>query len=232
MAKLHQGKPTRYPKLEDDLFAWISEKRANGNAITQKLITNKAISLSKSPESLANNPDIIGFKFSNKWLDGFLGRYDLSERRRTTVAQQLPSDLIEKQNIFLSYIMYLRIHNNYELKYMGNMDETSILLNRDNEVLENLDNSTDENYKEYPEETNYENKWDVKVVIEVGQEEDNDESESEKEEDDSNYDYQDSDDQEEMRHRLNELKKTYKLYSEYYIINKYLYPGILQILRF
>ncbi|GBC43992.2 pogo transposable element with KRAB domain [Rhizophagus irregularis DAOM 181602=DAOM 197198] len=83
------------------------------------------------------------------------------------------------------------------------------LLNRDNEVLENLDNSTDENYEEeYSEETNYENKWDVKVVIEVGhQKEDNDESESEKEEDDGNYDYQDSDDQEEMRHRLNELKK-------------------------
>ncbi|CAG8718781.1 21316_t:CDS:2, partial [Rhizophagus irregularis] len=41
------------------------------------------------------------------------------------------------------------------------------LLNRDNEVLENLDNSTDENYEEeYSEETNYENKWDVKVVIE------------------------------------------------------------------
>ncbi|GBC35089.1 pogo transposable element with KRAB domain [Rhizophagus irregularis DAOM 181602=DAOM 197198] len=126
MAKLHQGKPTRYPKLEDDLFAWISEKRANGNAVIQKLIINKAISLSKSPESLANNPDIIGFKFSNRWLDGFLGRYDLSERRRTTVAQQLPSDLIEKQNIFLNYIMYLRIHNKYELKYMGNMDEISM----------------------------------------------------------------------------------------------------------
>ncbi|CAB4405818.1 unnamed protein product [Rhizophagus irregularis] len=85
------------------------------------------------------------------------------------------------------------------------------LLNRDNEVLKNLDNSTDENYEEeYPEETNYENKWDVKVVIEVGQEEDNDESESEKEEDDGNYDYQDSDDQEEIRYRLNELKKIYK----------------------
>ncbi|CAB4430167.1 unnamed protein product [Rhizophagus irregularis] len=69
------------------------------------------------------------------------------------------------------------------------------LLNRDNEVLENLDNSTDENYEEeYPEETNYKNKWNVKVVIEVGQEEDNDKSESEKEEDDGNYDYQDSDD--------------------------------------
>ncbi|CAB5326169.1 unnamed protein product [Rhizophagus irregularis] len=33
------------------------------------------------------------------------------------------------------------------------------LLNRNNEVLENLDNSTDKNYEEeYPKETNYENK--------------------------------------------------------------------------
>jgi hypothetical protein len=29
VAKLHPGKPARYLKLEDDLFAWISEKRAN-----------------------------------------------------------------------------------------------------------------------------------------------------------------------------------------------------------
>ena len=103
VAKLHPGKPAKYPKLEDDLYIWICEKRSKGNAITRKLITSKAISLSKSPEFLANNQGIAGFKFTNKWLDGFLGRYELSERRKTTVAQQLPSDLIEKQNIFLSY---------------------------------------------------------------------------------------------------------------------------------
>jgi hypothetical protein len=124
--KLHPGKPAKYPKLEDDLFAWISEKRANGNAVTRKFITSKAISLSKSPEFLINNPGIVGFKFSSQWLDGFLGRYDLSNRRRTTVAQKLPSDLIEIQNIFLSYVMYLRIHNKYQLKYIGNMDETPL----------------------------------------------------------------------------------------------------------
>jgi transposase-like protein len=124
--KLHLGKPAKYPKLEDDLFAWISEKRANGNAVTQKFITSKAISLSKSPEFLINNPGIVGFKFSSQWLDGFLGRYDLSNRRRTTVAQKLPSELIEIQNIFLSYVMYLRIHNKYQLKYIGNMDETPL----------------------------------------------------------------------------------------------------------
>ena len=58
---------------------WISEKGANAWKccyITQKLIINKAISLSKSPELLANNLGIAGFKFSSKWFDGFIGRYD------------------------------------------------------------------------------------------------------------------------------------------------------------
>jgi hypothetical protein len=124
VTKLHSGKPPNYPNLEDDLFTWVCEKRANGIAITRKLITRKAISLSKNREFLANNPGVAGFKFSSKWLDGFLGRYDLTERRKTTVAQHLPEDLIETQHAFLSYIMYMRIQHNYPLKYIGNMDET------------------------------------------------------------------------------------------------------------
>src|SRR6266496_2452486 len=124
VAKLHPGKLAKYPKLEDDLFVWIGEKRASGHAVSQKLITNKAISLSRNKVFLASNLGIAGFKFSNKWLDAFLRRYDLEERRRTTVSQILPQNLIEIQNIFLSYIMYLRIHNKYPLKYISNMDET------------------------------------------------------------------------------------------------------------
>jgi Brinker-like DNA-binding protein len=31
--KLHPGKPAKYPILEGELFAWISEKKANGNAV-------------------------------------------------------------------------------------------------------------------------------------------------------------------------------------------------------
>jgi hypothetical protein len=80
------------------------------------------------------------------------------------------------------------------------------LLDKDNEVLENFDNLTDENYEEYPEETNYENKWD----IEISRKEDNNESESEEEEGNANYNYQNSDD-EEMRYRLDELRKIYKV---------------------
>lgn len=124
VAKIHPGKLPKYPNLEDNLFSWIIEKRENGNAVTRKLITRKAISLSKDQEFLRNNPGIAGFKFSSKWLDGFLGRYDLSQRRKTTVAQQLPSDLIEFQQSFLSYMLYMRMQHNYPLKYIGNMDET------------------------------------------------------------------------------------------------------------
>ncbi|GES82929.1 pogo transposable element with KRAB domain isoform X3 [Rhizophagus clarus] len=121
-----RGTAKKFNIQPKQLRDWSNKK---GTLLTTALHVAKlypAISLSKSPEFLANNPGIAGFKFSSKWLDGFLGRYDLSEHRRITVAQQLPSDLIEKQNIFLSYVMYLRIHNKYELKYMGNMDETSM----------------------------------------------------------------------------------------------------------
>src|SRR6266542_3072444 len=124
VAKLHLGKPAKYPKLEDDLFVWIGEKRASEHAVSQKLITNKAISLSRNKVFLASNLGIADFKFSNKWLNVFLRRYDLEKHRRIMVSQILPQNLIEIQNIFLSYIMYLRIHNKYPLKYIGNMDET------------------------------------------------------------------------------------------------------------
>ena len=34
VAKIHPGKLLKYPDLEDNLFSWITEKRANGNAVT------------------------------------------------------------------------------------------------------------------------------------------------------------------------------------------------------
>ena len=60
------------------------------------MITSKVISLSKTQEFLADHSDVITFKFLNKWLDGFLARYDLCDHHRTTVSQQLPPNLLEK----------------------------------------------------------------------------------------------------------------------------------------
>ncbi|GES86897.1 pogo transposable element with KRAB domain [Rhizophagus clarus] len=54
---------------------------------------------------------------------------------------------------------------------IGNHDS---LLDRDNEMIENSDDSTDENYEEYAEKVDYENKWDIEVDRKEDQEEDND----------------------------------------------------------
>ncbi|GES84845.1 pogo transposable element with KRAB domain [Rhizophagus clarus] len=55
------------------------------------------------------------------------------------------------------------------------------LLDKDNEMIENSDDSTDENYEEYVKEVNYENKWNIKIDQKEDQEEDNDEDEGEEE---------------------------------------------------
>jgi len=72
IAKIHPGKSPKYPNLEEELFSWITEKRDNGNAVNRKLITRKAISLSKNRRNRGIiDRGIAGFKFSSKWLDGF-----------------------------------------------------------------------------------------------------------------------------------------------------------------
>ena len=77
--KLHLSKSAKYTDLEDELYTWVCDRRINQNAISRKMITNKAIMLSKNQDFLANNLNIILFKFSNKWLSEFLRRYNLSE---------------------------------------------------------------------------------------------------------------------------------------------------------
>src|ERR1043165_2271726 len=69
-------------------------------------------------------PNIQHFAFSNKWVDGLMNHNNLSNHRRTTIAQCLPEDLIEKQQEFLAFIMYRCIQHDYPLALIGNMDET------------------------------------------------------------------------------------------------------------
>jgi hypothetical protein len=69
---------------------------------------------------------VDSFAFSNKWLDGFMNRNNLSNRCHTTIAQCLPDYLAEKQQEFLSFVTYQRMQHDYPLAYIGNMDETPI----------------------------------------------------------------------------------------------------------
>ena len=93
------------------------------------MVVKKAKKLVKTDKMKQFYPTIQDFKFSNKWLDGFIGRHNLSNRKRTTISQQLPKDLIEKQHAFLSFILYKRIQYNYPLNLIANLNETSLSFN-------------------------------------------------------------------------------------------------------
>lgn len=124
--RLNIGAKPKYPGLETALVTWVKEKRKNQNAVTRNMIQLKARAFAQQRQWNDMYSDIKFFAFSNKWLDGFMSRNKLSNRRRTTIAQRLPDDLIEKQQAFLAFIMYQRIQHDYPLAYIGNMDETPV----------------------------------------------------------------------------------------------------------
>ena len=55
-------------------------------------------------------------------------RHGFSLRRRTTVSQRLPKDVVPKVTMFIMAIRRLRHSKNYPLGLIGNMDETPLWL--------------------------------------------------------------------------------------------------------
>ena len=69
------------------------------------MIQAKARSFAKKAVYKEMYPNIDENKFSQKWVDGFMTRHNLVNRRKTTVAQRLPDDYVKLQTVF--YLMFL-----------------------------------------------------------------------------------------------------------------------------
>ena len=67
-------------------------------------------------------------------MEKFFKRNGLSLRRRTTVSQRLPQDLIPKVTSFIMKTRRLRHSKEYPLSYIGNMDETPLWLDMPGET--------------------------------------------------------------------------------------------------
>jgi hypothetical protein len=68
------------------------------------------------------------FKSSKGWEQSFLTRHHLTNRKRTTIAQKLPNDLITKLVSLVIYVRKLRIENKYQLSEIYAADETAVWL--------------------------------------------------------------------------------------------------------
>ncbi|CAG8829228.1 15606_t:CDS:2, partial [Dentiscutata erythropus] len=88
---------------------WVQELRSKLKPVTRAIIQIKAKTLSQKSPYITYCSGITESKFSNKWVDGFMTRYKLSNQRRTSIAQKLPEDL--------------------------NMDETKLLFNLSNNTI-------------------------------------------------------------------------------------------------
>uniref|UniRef100_U9SUI3 HTH CENPB-type domain-containing protein n=1 Tax=Rhizophagus irregularis (strain DAOM 181602 / DAOM 197198 / MUCL 43194) TaxID=747089 RepID=U9SUI3_RHIID len=92
------------------------------------MIQAKAQFLAKKVSYQAEYPGIENARFSQKWVNSFMSRHKLVNKRKMTVARRLPKDYIE-QHEFLSYILYLKKEYDYPLALIGNMDETLMAFN-------------------------------------------------------------------------------------------------------
>ncbi|CAG8774403.1 31999_t:CDS:2, partial [Racocetra persica] len=77
------------------------EHRNMQHAVTRNMVVRKAKALAQTDEIKNAYPNIASFKFSIFWLSQFLCHNDLSNRRRTTVAQHLPAALAKKQTLWV-----------------------------------------------------------------------------------------------------------------------------------
>ncbi|CAG8556050.1 17754_t:CDS:2, partial [Racocetra persica] len=82
-----------YPNLEIELAEWIQTLCTNLKPVSHNMIQVKVAALVKFPQYTIQYPNIDKFKWSSKWLEGFLHYYNFSNHCRTTVIQKLPEEL-------------------------------------------------------------------------------------------------------------------------------------------
>ena len=100
LQRADRGRKAAWPRLEQDLMAWITEKQNNGLAILPAMVRLKALEISKD----AKYEIPVGhFKASNHWCQRFMKRNSLSLRQKTTLAQRLPPRL-RRENCAVSAV--------------------------------------------------------------------------------------------------------------------------------
>ena len=89
------GEKPLAPEMEDVLLEWIHSRR-----VSRKLIMRNVLHLSKEQQNMED------FTATNGWIQKFMRRHGLSLRRKTTVAQKDPEQLVDK---LVAYVLQARI---------------------------------------------------------------------------------------------------------------------------
>ncbi|KAJ8358119.1 hypothetical protein AAFF_G00032720 [Aldrovandia affinis] len=119
--KLIAVRKAAFQEIDKRVCEYVTEKRNDGMPITRAVIQLKALEIAKD----LNIPP-TEFKASFGWCRRMMRRNGLSLRRRTSLAQRLPSDFREKLLSYQRYVIKLRKKHSYPLDQMGNADQTPV----------------------------------------------------------------------------------------------------------
>ena len=111
----------KFAELDDRIYEYVIEKRRDAMPITRGIIRLRALKLAKELNIPTNE-----FKASTGWCTRMMRRKGLTLRRRTSLAQRLPSDFEEKLLSFQRYVLKLRKTHSYPLDQIGNADQTPV----------------------------------------------------------------------------------------------------------
>lgn len=115
------GKKVGNVDIDKQVIDWVYTRREQGIRVTGVAVKREALRL-----NLQNGTQ--GFKASYGWLRRFMKRHNISFRVATHTAQKLPAELEEKRQNFFRFIIRMRKQRGYDLKFIGNMDETPVYL--------------------------------------------------------------------------------------------------------
>ena len=119
---LKKIRSAKYNSLEDAIFLWMATQRSKSIPVHAYNITEKSM-------ELAQKAGIFNFKASNRWLSGFLNRFDIKYRRKLHgesggIDEDLIEEWLEKKK---------KIISSYHPNDLYNVDETGLFY----EVLPN-----------------------------------------------------------------------------------------------
>ena len=111
-------------KMDEVVLEWIHERRSKCLPVSRKLIMKKAVLI--NDEMVERGESTEDFETSVGWLRHFMKRYGLSLRRKTSMAQKDPDQVIDKLVAFVLHVRRIAMKNPFKASDIIAMDETPI----------------------------------------------------------------------------------------------------------
>jgi len=113
--KLIPGSRSKYSKLETELLDWFKEFQSQLKVVTRYMIQAKAHSFANRTVYQDMYTNINAAKFSQKWVDSFMTRHNLMNRRKSQLLNGFLMIMLSYKTVF--YLIYFTKEKRINIRY-------------------------------------------------------------------------------------------------------------------